>query len=80
MCGWTGKPSGAWQVGKAPGGPVVDFSEATPSGKYLWVNETIFSSAQSISSPTFTSAGPGCTFTGEYFVSGDIKYKHTVKV
>lgn len=80
MCGWTGSSGSNWQIGRTPGGPVVDFSQGTPTGQYLWTNETFFTQRQSVTSPTFLSAGSQCTFTGEYYVTGDSKSKSTVKV
>lgn len=80
MCGWTGSSGSNWQIGKTPGGPVADFSQGSPLGKYLWTNETIFTSRQSITSPTFSGAGSKCTFVGEYYVTGDTKSRSTIKV
>lgn len=81
MCGWKGGPDASqWQIGKSADGPQLDYSEQTPSGKYLYVSHKKFGARQTFTSPTFSSTGPYCSFTAEYYIGGDHPTVPTIDV
>lgn len=81
MCGWT-STSGVseWMVGKSSDGPTLDYSEQLPSGKYLFTLQKKFAAKRSVTSPVYSSAGPYCSFTAEYYIGGDHPTKPTIDV